>query len=380
MSGFPVSVTRGLEALLDERAARTPIRHAIAAVESVDGARCWAAARGEDGGAPVPAESPFFIASIDKLFNATIAFQLIERRRLDLERRVVEFLPAATVRGLHRFGGVDHSHRITVRHLLAHSSGLPDWLEEAPRGGRSVVERLLDEGDMEFSREAALDIVRERLPAHFPPQDSGARPVRVRYSDTNYLLLAAVLEAVTGRPLHALHDELLWRPLGLRHTWFAGRTPAVDPAPVPATLHAGGRPFALPRLLQSIGGMYSTAGDLLAFLRALVRNEIFADPHTFAAMQHPWNRFGVPRDRAALRAPGWPIEYGLGLMRFRLPRLFTPLRPVPAVIGHTGSTGCWLFWCPALDVVLAGSVDEITAGALPFRLVPRMLRVLQAMD
>jgi hypothetical protein len=93
-------------------------------------------------------------------------------------------------------------------------------------------------------------------------------------------------------------------------------------------------------------------------------------------MQQRWNRFGLPFDRAALRSPGWPIEYGLGIMRFRLPWIFTPLHPMPAVVGHTGSTGCWLFYCPERDLFLAGSVDEVTAGALPYRLVPRVLQEL----
>jgi hypothetical protein len=60
-------------------------------------------------------------------------------------------------------------------------------------------------------------------------------------------------------------------------------------------------------------------------------------------------------------------------MRFRLPRIFTRLRRLPAVIGHTGSTGCWLFYSPEWELLLAGSVDEVVAGALPYRIVPRML-------
>ena len=69
-----------------------------------------------------------------------------------------------------------------------------------------------------------------------------------------------------------------------------------------------------------------------------------------------------------------PIEYGLGIMRFRLPRLFTGMRRMPAVIGHTGSTGAWLFYCEELDLLLAGTVDQATAGAIPYRVVPKLLR------
>jgi D-alanyl-D-alanine carboxypeptidase len=63
-------------------------------------------------------------------------------------------------------------------------------------------------------------------------------------------------------------------------------------------------------------------------------------------------------------------------MRFQLPRIFTPLRRIPAVIGHTGSTGTWLFHCPELDLLLCGTADQVTAPALPFRLVPKIVRLV----
>ncbi len=75
----------------------------------------------------------------------------------------------------------------------------------------------------------------------------------------------------------------------------------------------------------------ATAADALAFARALVRGEVFDDPATVRMMDERWNRLPFPRGLADVRVPGWPIEYGLGMMRFRLPRLFTPFRPLPAV-------------------------------------------------
>jgi D-alanyl-D-alanine carboxypeptidase len=136
----------------------------------------------------------------------------------------------------------------------------------------------------------------------------------------------------------------------------------------------------LPLAMRSMGpdgGLVATAEDALAFLRALTRGEVFDDPATLALMQERWNRFCLSLDPAALRTPGWPIEYGLGMMRFRLPRLFTPFRPMPAVVGHTGSSGSWLFHSPLLDLLLVGTVDEASSGAGPFRFVPRLLKVLE---
>ena len=366
-----------LDELLTSLLSRRFIKQAIVGLESGDRSIRWIGARGEThpDGRPMSAGTPFFIASIDKLFNATIAMKLSESGSLDLDARVSTYLPNELVRGLHRFDGVDYSDHITVRHLLGHTSGLADWLEDRQKGGRSLTERLLQDGDRALGFDDVASIVRELKP-HFPPQDLSAKRQRVRYSDTNYMLLIAVVEAVTGQSLHKVHEELLFRPLGLRHTHFPGLSEPLDPTPAPAALRFKGQPLHIPLLIRSIRGIFSTADDTLAFLRSFVRGEVFTDPNTRDGMQRRWNRFGLPRDRAALRSPGWPIEYGLGIMRFRLPRLFTTLRQLPPVIGHTGSTGCWLFYCPQLEMLLSGSVDEITAGAVPYRVVPSILHIL----
>jgi len=239
------------------------------------------------------------------------------------------------------------------------------------------VKRVFHDGDLALGMKDVAAIVRDLRP-HFPPQDLSARRQKVRYSDTNYMLLIAVIEAVAGQALHEVHERLLFRPLSLRHTYFAGRSPPLDTTPEPVVLRVEGRPLHIPLLMTSVRGIYSTAGDMLAFLRGFLRGEVFEDPATPASMQQRWNRFGLPLDRAALRAPGWPVEYGLGIMRFRLPRVLSPRHPMPAVVGHTGSTGCWLFHCPDRDMLLAGSVNEVTAGAVPYRIVPRMLDILRS--
>ncbi|MBX3176661.1 MAG: beta-lactamase family protein [Candidatus Hydrogenedentes bacterium] len=359
---------------------RRPIVQAVIAVERGDRSFCWTGAHGvAESGAPASPDTPFFIASIDKLLNATIALMLHEAGRLDLDAPIQIWLPGELVRGIHRRGDRDYSDQISVRHLLTHTSGLPDWLEERPRSGASVIESILEAGDRPFSLAEIADRVRMLTP-HFPPAGASDDAVRARYSDTNYVLLAAIIEAVAGAPLHEVHEEMLYRPLGMRHTWFPGHSAPLEPAPAALTLRADGVPLHVPRLIASFNGIYSTAADLLAFLRALVGGEIYRHAETLALQQGGWLRFGFPRDRAALRAPGWPIQYGMGMMRFQLPRVFTPLASIPAVVGHTGSTGCWLFYCPDRDLFLAGAVDEVSAGAAPFRFVPRVLHLLRGMD
>lgn len=83
-----------------------------------------------------------------------------------------------------------------------------------------------------------------------------------------------------------------------------------------------------------------------------------------------WHRFGFPRDRAALLAPGWPVQYGLGIMYFRPPRLLNAGRQAPALIGHTGVTGSWAFHSPEAGLYLAGTFDNPRAAGAPYRSSP----------
>jgi CubicO group peptidase (beta-lactamase class C family) len=370
--------TGRLDELLSGLLSQRFVKQAILALESGDRSIRWIGARAEahPDVRPINKNTPFFLASIDKLFNATVVMKLSESGRIDVDAAISTYLPYPLWRGLHRLDGVDYSEQITVRHLLGHTSGLADWLEDRPKGGRSLTERLFQDGDLAIDFEDIADTVRKLKP-HFPPQDLAAGQPRARYSDTNYMLLIAIIEAVTGQLLYEVHDELLLKPLALRHTYFPGFSEPLDPTPEPAVLRLKGHPFAIPSLIRSVRGIYSTAGDTLSFLRSFVRGEIFEKPETLSSMERRWIRFRFPLDRAALRSPGWPIEYGLGIMRFRLPRLLTSLRSIPPVIGHTGSTGCWLFYCPQMDVLISGSVDEATAGALPYRTVPKILEILR---
>jgi len=327
--------------------------------------------------------TPWFIASITKLFIASTVLRMVEEGELALEDRVVDRLPANYTDRLHVLDGEDRTDRITVEHLLSHSSGLADFIEDYPappsNGGadrRSLVEILVEEGDRTWTLEDTVRWVRERLTPHFAPQPLDAPRTRIRYSDTNYQLLTGIIEARRDAPFFKVLEDLVLDPLELEHTWLPGHPRGSGPEPEVAALYAGGEVAQFPSFLASIADLNSTCEDLLGFLRALVEGRLFRDPGTWQRMQARWYRFSLPLDRAAIRQPSWPIEYGLGVMRFGLPRFLTPFRPVPQVVGHTGSTGTWLFHAPEPDLYLVGAVNQITAGAVPFRVVPRVLRAL----
>ena len=68
-----------------------------------------------------------------------------------------------------------------------------------------------------------------------------------------------------------------------------------------------------------------------------------------------------------------PLEYGVGLMRFALPRYYTLFKKVPPMIGHSGASGAVLYYVPALDLYVSGTVNQIKKRSLSYNLMTRLV-------
>lgn len=221
----------------------------------------WVAVAGsaERGEArPVDPEGFFRIGSITKAFVATTVLQLVDEGRLGLDEPVQPRAPGLLP---------DDYPPITARQLLQHTSGVPNYLPDAMPDAEHY---LRDQHT--WSRKDLLEIAFAQ-PRRFEP---GAR---LGYSNTNYVLLGLVVEAITGRHWG---DEVVGRiciPLGLADTF----APRDERLPVPhATGYATTRAGVVdvsesnPSIYEAAGSMISTARDVDAFLDALLGGELLA--------------------------------------------------------------------------------------------------------
>lgn len=349
---------------------RHHVRHGLLAVARVDGSWEWQGGHGvaDTDGTPIATTARYPIASVTKLFTAAVVMGLREQGRLALSDRLVDLLPRELTQGLHVHDGVDRTGEITLEHLLGHTSGLPDYYEEAPRGGRSAQARLLAGEDAPVPFDEVVRLVRDELTPHFPPQPLDAPRPRARYADTNYQLVGAVIEQVTGEALAAVFDRLVFGPLGLDDTSSYPHMPRSGRSFAPETTVWAKdvvlRPDGALRHQVADGGIVSTLQDQVRFMTALVDGEMFEDPATWPRMQRRFARVF------------FPIDYALGVMRYAVPRWMSPTFAVPTIVGHTGSTATWLFHCPQLGIVTAGTFD-VAQPPLPFRFLPRVLRAVQ---
>lgn len=354
------------------------VRHAVVALGRSDGSPLWLGSAGTatETGAPLTADTPYFLASVTKLFISTATLRLVEQGRVALDAPMSDYLPAELVDGLHRRQGVDRTADITVRHLLGHATGLPDYLVIKPKADEALFDSIAEGTDRRWGIKEIADLVREHGRPEFPPRPFDCRRHTIRYSDTNFQFLIAIIEAVTGAPFQNALEELIFGRLGLKNTFLPGSAAAAASETVASEAWIGGRRLdVLTSAMCCFRDLYSTTNDSLRFMAALVNGEAFDDPATARLMTAHWNPLAFSLSLRPV-GPGWPMEYGLGMIRVRVPRYLTPFRPIPEIVGHSGVTGSWLFHCPELDVITAGTVDQASAAALPYRFVPRLLRTL----
>lgn len=299
---------------------------------------------------------PHFIASTTKLYTAAVILQLRRERTLTLDTRVAELLGGDAIRGLNVHDGVDHGPAITVRDLLANTSGVPDYFEQKRPDGTTLLGQMVH-ADTAWTFDDTMASARA-MPSPFAPSTPG----KAQYSDTNFQLLGRIIEVTTGGTYDRAIRRRIIEPLGLPDTWLF--TPdTLDRYGAIAPILYGRAPVRVANAMASTGpdgGLVSTPGDGLRFLRAFIGGELFPARY-LAELTANWNRIFTP------------FEYGIGIMRFALPRWYSPLAPPPAMIGHSGLSGVVLFYVPSRGLFVAGTVNQLRNRGLPYRLMLRLV-------
>lgn len=361
------------QSILTAMLKRKGVRHAVFSVEEKASNSFWYGAGGtaSEGDRPMTLNTPFWIASITKLYIAAIVLRLEEQGLLSVADPASAYLPTGLLDGIHVVDGRDFGSTLTLQQCMSHSTGIPDYLELKGPSGKPFFEEILATEDRSWTLADSLDLVRRTNAPLFAPTAPAKGNARVRYSDTNFQILIGVIEHITQESFgKALHTYLLG-PLGLsqtKHPLSEGPLQGGEPADVWAVNQ---NLRSHPKALASFNDLYATTKDLTRFMWALIEGSAFRQPETAQRMMAYWNTFGFALSPVA---PGWPIQYGMGMMRFQVPRWLPPFRSIPAVIGHTGAVGSWLFYCPERNVVTSGTVSQLTAAAAPFQFVPKILQ------
>ncbi|OGP73118.1 MAG: serine hydrolase [Deltaproteobacteria bacterium RBG_16_50_11] len=258
----------------------------------------------------------FDLASLTKVVATTTAvMQLVESGKIGLEDPVTKYWPELQGNG---------KEQIMLRHLLTHYSGFGPGLSLNP--------------DWSGTEEGLKRIIEEK--PYSPPG------IQFTYSDINFQILGEVVERISGKSLAAYSDEHIFRPLGMKDTFFdppSGVRDRIAPTlwnrakgkMLRGTVHDG----VAYRMGGVAGhaGLFSTADNLSIFARMIlnggsIENVKILEPSTVEKMTLPQS----PPDRLPLKGLGWEVHVPFASNR-------DDLFPAGS-FGHTGftGTGIWI--------------------------------------
>jgi D-alanyl-D-alanine carboxypeptidase len=239
--------------------------------------------------APLKVDDRFRIGSLAKTYVSVVMLQLVNERKLGLDDSIEKFVP----------GMVPNGAKITVRQLLNHTSGIPNY-EEHP----SYMAPYMAGDLAHVTTPAQLVAMGTSFGSWFAPGTSS------RYSNTNYTIAGLIIEKVAGNTLGAQLEQRIFKPLKLDSTSLP-TTPEITGA------HAHGY-FVMgpqgaldvtnfsPSIAWAGGGIVSTTTDVTAFYRALLEGKLLPAELMKQMMTT------VVDDRTGM-------NYGLGIEKKELP-------------------------------------------------------------
>ena len=294
-------------------------------------------AEGSTGQFPASIHQPNYMASVGKLFTATLIGILVDMGKLSFNDKIGKYLDHDLMKNLHVYKEKDYSSEIEIRHLLNHTSGLKDNF-------RTLLDELLDGKNVNITPKEAILWVKNNKNPHFPPN------AKFKYTDTNYHLLGLIIENITGEPFHVVLKKYIFEPLEMKHSYMNGYSEPIEKLPIPTAEFFykdmklnDNKGYAA--IDYTGGGVIAPFADLLKFMKALVKHQILKKS-TFEDMQNNCVKFGLG------------IDYGYSIWK---------IKTVPVVMpkqfnswGVAGATGAFMFYHPEKDFYIIGNFNDFS--------------------
>jgi len=289
-------------------------------------------------GSPTYPDQPVHLASVGKLFTATLVAILYEQGELDFTDKIGAYLDANLMKGLHVYRGREYSNEITIRHLLMQTSGLYDVFYP-------LWKKMTRDPSYRISTREAIVWGKKHLKPIAKPGKKN------HYTDTNYYLLGFIVERVTGIPFHDAMHQMIFDPLGMSHAWMHGYSgPKEQPNHSSAGLFMKGRDFSAVAGASAIdyagGSVIAPPSEYLLFLKALTSHQLIRE-QTLERMIS---------DDVHMGFPTVGFDYGYSIWKLRTIPLLMPSEMFSW--GCVGVTGAFLFYHPLTASHIIGTFND----------------------
>jgi len=234
---------------------------------------------------PMTPQTPHIVGSLSKSFTALAVMQLVEQGKVDLDTPVHRYIP------WFRVNDPDASTRITLRHLLTHTSGISRYDGRrllAGRGGKTIEQSVHELSTLKLSKPVGTAF---------------------QYSNINYMLAGLIIEMVSGQSFSTYVEEHIFSPLGMEHSYTS------EEAARRGGLATGYRwwfglplPYRAPYLPDALPAAFvaASAGDLARYMLALLSGGVLDGASVLSAASVA----ELHRPQVVTASPG--SSYGLG--------------------------------------------------------------------
>ncbi|GGH71174.1 CubicO group peptidase (beta-lactamase class C family) [Filimonas zeae] len=260
---------------------------------------------------PLSSNMVFNLASITKQFTAVAILQLQEKGKLSVYDSLQKYIPDFPSKG----------HKITIEHLLTHTSGIKDYLQ------LNYSARNMERWD--FTPQELIDSFKNQ-PLSFTPG------TRYSYSNSGYYLLGYIIEKVTATPYQNYILDSLLHPLGLTHTAFD-----INGNIIPGRVHGYSKEgtrfkntdYWSPTIEYAAGGLISNVADLLTWHKALYAYQVLKKE----TLQKAFTPFKLADGTSTDYGYGWyvktsnniqSIEHQGGMIGFKTNEIYYPAEDV----------------------------------------------------
>lgn len=303
---------------------------------------------------------PFYTASITKMFTATSIGILKDQKKLNFQDRIAQYLPDTLIKHLHVLDYKEYSRDITIAQLLQHTSGLPDYFtDETIDGSPNIINQLLVDTNKIWLPQEMIEFTKEKMKPHFNPGQG------YHYTDTEYVLLALIIEKVSDLSYNAFLKKHIFQPLKMNSSYINLKSTAMGNKLPIVKFYASQYELSSLKSLSADwggGGLVSTTHDLITFLKAF-NSDVLVKKDTRLAMQNWMNE-----------TKG--MNYGFGIRQVSLGEL-TDTETTLQLIGHSGSTASFLWYCPQLDTYISGSLNQLEASKSAMILIFNILKRIE---
>lgn len=295
-------------------------------------------AEGKTDGISANPKQANHLASVGKLFTATLISMLNDKGLLSFEDKIAQHIDAELIQGLHVYNNKDYSDDISIKHLLKQTSGLNDVFFP-------LLKKMINDPKLEMSVKEALEWGKANL------QPVGKPGQKHFYTDTNYYLLGLIIEKINKKPFHEVVHEMIFEPLEMNNSFISGFSePKNKPQFPPAHIVLSKIDFIEDKRIAKIdyagGGVVAPLSEFMVFMNALVKGQLVKE-----ATLHK-----MINDDVKMGFPAIGFDYGYSIWK---PRAIPLLMPKKYFCwGCVGVTGAFMFYHPETESYVIGTFND----------------------